>query len=86
MNFTQAKNLFTSVDVGLDKVDLKIEELEVAERQRKVEEIKQLEEEISRVLTNISLSFEISQDFANFVNSSILPEEIDPGSVLNLFA
>lgn len=85
-NFSQAKALFSSVDVGLDRVNLKIEELEVVERERKVEEIKQLEEEISRVLTNISLSFEIAKDFANFVNTAILPQEIEPGSVLNLFA
>ena len=85
-NFTQAKALFKSVDVGLDKVNLKIEELEVVERERKVEEIKQLEEEISRVLTNISLSFEVSKEFTSFVNKAILPQEIEPGSVLNLFA
>ncbi len=87
VNFTQAKNLFKSVDVALDKANLKIEDLEVAERESQVAEIKTLEEEISRILTTISLSFEVAQDFTKFINNAtILPQEIEPGAVLNLFA
>jgi len=87
INFTIAKNLFKSADVGLDKAKLNVDELESEERERKVAEIKELEEQTSRILTNISLSFEVAQSFAEAINkNAILPREIEPGSVLNLFA
>lgn len=87
INFTIAKNLFKSADVGLDKAKLKVDEIESVERERKVAEIKELEEQTSRILTNISLSFEVAQSFTEAINkNAILPREIEPGSVLNLFA
>ena len=86
VNVGLANGLFKSVDSSLDTANLKIEDLESAERTRQIEEIKKLEEETSRILTNISLSFEVAQDFTKFINSSaILPQEVEPGSVLNLF-
>ena len=86
VNVGLANGLFKSVDSSLDTANLKIEDLESAERTRQVEEIKKLEEETSRILTNISLSFEVAQDFTKFINAStILPQEVEPGSVLNLF-
>lgn len=86
VNVGLANGLFKSVDTSLDTANLKIEDLESAERTRQIEEIKKLEEETSRILTTISLSFEVAQDFTKFINNSaILPQEIEPGSVLNLF-
>jgi exonuclease VII small subunit len=87
LNFTIAKNLYKSADVGLDKAKLKVDDIESAERERKVAEIKELEEQTSRILTNISLSFEVAQGFTEAINkNAILPREVEPGSVLNLFA
>lgn len=87
VNVGLANGLFKSVDIALDKANLKIDDLESAERKRQVDEIKKLEEETSRLLTAISLSFEVAQDFVRFINQgTVLPQEIEAGSVLNLFA
>ena len=59
----------------------------MAERKKKIDAIQELQAQTAIILTNISLSFEAAQFLTNFVaENTVLPREIDPGSVLNLFA
>ena len=49
--------------------------------------VKEKQEYYGQLLTAISLSFEASQAFATFVAEGVvLPHEIEPGSILNLFS
>ena len=49
--------------------------------------IKEKQEFYGQLLSAISLSFEASQAFTAFIAESVaLPQEIEPGSVLNLFS
>ena len=87
VNVGIANGLYKSVDVALDKAKLKVEDLVSVERKRQVAQIKQLEEQTSRLLTYISLSFEVAKSFTDALNANtIFPREVEPGSVLSLFA
>lgn len=77
----------TSKDRVLGDTELTIDAIKSDELQGDVDRIQALEEETANVLSNISLSFEASQILTSFVaENTVLPREIEPGSVLNLFA
>ncbi len=87
LNQDTASTLVTSYDRLLGELGLKIEDVEIDERQLGIDRIKELETELARVFSFLSLSFEGSQNLGNFVaESTVLRKELDPGSVLNLFA
>ncbi len=87
INQTIATNLVASADRVLGETDLKIEDIEIAERKRQIDKIQELQKHIATILTSVSLAFEGAQLFADYVaQNTVLPREIEPGSVLNLFA
>jgi hypothetical protein len=87
INKDAASSLIDSTDRGLTEARDKIDDIIVAERKKQIDEIQALEQQTATILTSISLAFEGSQFITQFVDqNTIQPREIDPGSVLNLFA
>ena len=87
LNQDSATTLVTSYDRLLGELSLKIEDVEIDERQAGIDRIKELETELARVFSLLSLSFEGSQNLGNYVaENTVLKPELDPGSILNLFA
>lgn len=82
-----ATNLVRSVDRSLDEARLKIDDITIAERKQQIDKIQALQERTATILTSVSLAFEGAQFMSDFIaQNTILPQEITPGSVLNLFA
>lgn len=82
-----ATNLVKSVDRVLDEARLKIDDITIAERKQQIDKIQELQERTATILTTVSLAFEGAQYMSDFVTqNTVLPQEIEPGSVLNLFA
>jgi hypothetical protein len=80
-------NLVKSMDRSLDEARLKIDDIEIAERKQQIDQIQALQERTATILTSVSLAFEGAQVLSDFITqSTVLPREIEPGSVLNLFA
>ncbi|MDH3594024.1 MAG: hypothetical protein OEU09_05045 [Rhodospirillales bacterium] len=80
-------NLVKSVDRSLDEARLKIDDIEIAERKQQIDKIQALQERTATILTSVSLAFEGAQALSDFIaQNTVLPQEIEPGSVLNLFA
>jgi len=87
LNQDAASSLVKSHDRILGELDLKIDDIEIDERQAGIDRIKQLETDLARIFSFLSLSFEGSQNLGKFVaESTVLRKELDPGSILNLFA
>ncbi len=87
LNQDAATTLVNSNNRLLGEIRLKIDDVEIDERQEGIDRIKDLETELARVFSLLSLSFEGSQNLGNFVaENTVLPRELDPGSILNLFA
>jgi len=87
INNTLSVNLIKTVDRSLDQAKLKIDDIEIAERKKQIDEIQELRDRTAQILTTISFAFEAAQAFTDsLAESTILPREIEPGSVLNLFA
>jgi hypothetical protein len=86
LNQDIATTLVNSKDRVLAEVRYKIDDIEIAERKAQIDRIQALQDELARTFTAISLSFEGSQNLADFVNQgAVLDREPEPGSVLNLF-
>ncbi len=87
LNQDSATTAVTSQDRVLGELGLKIEDVELDERSAGIDRIKALEAELARVFSFLSLSFEGSQNLGGYVaEGTVLKPELDPGSVLNLFA
>ena len=86
INNTLSVNLIKTVDRSLDQAKLKIDDIEIAERKKQIDEIQELHARTATILTTISFAFEAAQAFTDSLQNSLLPREIEPGSVLNLFA
>lgn len=87
INNTLSVNLIKTVDRSLDQAKLKIDDIEIAERKKQIDEIQALHARTATILTTISFAFEAAQAFTDaLAQSTLLPREIEPGSVLNLFA
>lgn len=71
---------------SLSDLEQRITDIEVNDRKAKIDEINALRDQTSRILTSVSLAFEGSQSLSGFVAQAVLPQSIEPGSVLNLFA
>lgn len=82
-----ATNLVKSVDRVLDEARLKIDDITIAERKQQIDKIQELQERTATILTTVSLAFEGAQYMSDFITqNTVLPQKIEPGSVLNLFA
>lgn len=87
LNQQAANILIKSFDRILDELDLKIDDIEIEERRVGIDRITSLEKELARVFSILSLSFEGSLNLTAFVaENTVLKKELDPGSILNLFA
>ncbi len=87
LNQQSVNILIKSYDRILDELDLQIDDVEIEERRAGIDRITALEEELARVFSILSLSFEGSLNLGAFVaESTVLKKELDPGSILNLFA
>ncbi len=87
INNTLSVNLIKTVDRSLDQAKLKIDDIEIAERKKQIDEIQALRDRTAQILTNISFAFEAAQALTDsLAESTLLPREVEPGSVLNLFA
>lgn len=87
VNQVLASNLVKSVDRVLDEARLKIDDITIAERKAQIDKIQALQQRTATILTSVSLAFEAAQYMSDFIaQNTVLPQEIEPGSVLNLFA
>ena len=86
LNRDAAKILVTSQTRVLDELNAEITDIETTQRNKEIEEIEKLQEELGRIFGNLSLAFEASTGITDYIaESTILPQELDPGSVVNLF-
>jgi hypothetical protein len=87
LNQDAASSLVRGKDRVLAEVNAKIDAIEIAERKQQIDRVEKLKDDLGRVLGALSLSFEGSKAFADFLaKNTIQTREPDPGSVLNLFA
>lgn len=87
LNRDAAKILVTSQTRVLAELNAEITDIETTQRNKEIEEIEKLQEELGRIFGNLSLAFEASTGITDYIaESTILPQELDPGSVVNLFA
>lgn len=87
LNQDSATILVKSSNRLLGEIKLKIEDIEIAERKTQIDLIKKKETELASVFSVLSLSFEGSRGVSRFIaEGTVLKPELDPGSVLNLFA
>jgi hypothetical protein len=79
--------LVKSADRSLDEARLKIDDIVIAERKQQIDKIQALQKRTATILTSVSLAFEGAQALTDFIaQNTVLPQEVEPGSVLNLFA
>ena len=87
LNRDAAKTLVSSQTRVLDELNAEITDIETTQRNQEIEEIEKLQEELGRIFGSLSLAFESSTSITDYIaESTILPKELDPGSVVNLFA
>ena len=87
LNQDGASKLISGTTRGLTESNNRIDEIVKEERQAKIDEIQAERDKTAAILTNISLAFETTQAFSSYIaQSTVLPPQGDPGSVLNLFA
>ena len=77
--------LRNSVDKRLTAVSLEIEAAKTTASAEKAAKIKEMEQEYARMLNALSLSFEGSQQVTQRIQSLFSEQEIQKGSVMNLF-
>lgn len=87
LNQDGATTLVNSRSRVLGELEAKIEDIENTERTQEIERIEKIQEDLGRIFSSLSLAFEGSQGLSQFVaNNTVLPRELEPGSVVNLFA
>ena len=87
LNQDGATTLVTSRSRVLAELRADIDDIEIEARSSEIERIEKLQEDLGRVFGTFSLSFEGSKNLTKFVaDNTVLPQELEPGSVLNLFA
>ena len=87
LNQDAATSLVNGNDRVLAEVNNKIDDIEIAERKQQIDRIQKLKDDLGRVLGALSLNFEGSKAFGDFLAKNTIQTQVpDPGSVLNLFA
>lgn len=66
-------------------IDAEFIGISTVDAQRRIQEIADLRIESANLLRAISISFEVSASFTDFIARSLSPRQVPPGSVLNLF-
>ena len=66
-------------------IDAEFIGISTVDAQRRIREIADLRTESANLLRAISISFEVSASFTDFMARSLSPRQVPPGSVLNLF-
>ena len=66
-------------------IDAEFIGISTVDAQRRTQEIADLRIESANLLRAISISFEVSASFTDFIARSLSPRQVPPGSVLNLF-
>jgi hypothetical protein len=86
-NTTISFNLQQNATETISELSRQASNIKIEALDKATDEVKEKQERFSQILTAISLSFEASQNIANFVAEKVaLPQKIEPGSVLNLFS
>ncbi len=85
-NTNIAFTLQTSATRTINELSRQISVIETEALDEATDKVTKKQEEFSQVLSMLSLAFEASQNFSRFIADSVTkPQEIAPGSVLNLF-
>ena len=66
-------------------IDAEFIGISTVDAQRRIKEIADLRIDSANLLRAISISFEVSASFTDFIARSLSPRQVPPGSVLNLF-
>ncbi len=87
INRDAAFDLMTNTEERVSDLKSQISQIQIEAQGEQTEKIEEKRERFSNILTAVSLAFEASQNITNFVaQNTVLPQEIPPGSVLNLFS
>jgi len=87
LNQDGATTLVNSRTRTLGKLRVQIEDVEIKARAAEIDKIKKKQAELGQLFGSLSLAFESSKNLSKFVaDNTVLPRELEPGSVLNLFA
>ena len=87
INRDAAFDLKTNTEERISDLKSRISQIQIQAQGEQTEKIEAKRERFSSILTAVSLAFEASQNVTNFVaQNAVLPQEIPPGSVLNLFS
>ena len=86
INRDMAFRLLSDTETKISEIGTEIEGIELVAASDQLELIKTERQKFTNILTAISLAFEASQNVTNFVLQAVLPQEVPPGSVLNLFS
>ncbi|NKB48449.1 MAG: hypothetical protein GKS02_03680 [Alphaproteobacteria bacterium] len=86
-NTTIAFNLQQNSIETVGELSRQVSNIKIDALDKATDEVKEKQDRFAQILTAISLSFEASQNITNFVAENVaFPQEIEPGSVLNLFS
>jgi hypothetical protein len=87
LNQDGATTLVKSRTRVLGKLRAQIEDIEIKARASEIDKIKKKQEELGQLFGTLSLAFEGSKHLTKFVaDNTVLTRELEPGSILNLFA
>jgi len=67
------------------EIDSKILGITDVDAQRRIQEVANLRADAANLLQAISISFEVSASMTDYIGRSLSPQQVPPGSVLNLF-
>ncbi len=80
-------NLSQNTSEKIADLESDISAIQLGAQIENIDEIEKKKEQFARILTALSLSFEIAQSITAYISQyTVFKQEIDPGSVLNLFA
>lgn len=86
-NANLAYTKHSSTNSRLSQIKGQIASLRIEANANAISEVQKRKEYYSELLSTLSLAFEASQNLTDFVaKNAVLPQKIDPGSVLNLFS
>ena len=85
-NASLAYKKYAGTNTRLSNIKGQISSISIDANADAIGKVQERKEYYAQVLSVLSLAFEASQNLTDFVNSAVLPQKTDPGSVLNLFS
>lgn len=86
-NANLAYTKYTSTSSRLYDIKGQISSIRIDANATAISEVEERKKYYGELLSTLSLAFEASQNLTDFVaNNAIMPQKVDPGSVLNLFS